>query len=106
MGQANWVFFANETGIAWHTTFRSLIASCLLHRLNPQLYLEQLLRLVPHWRKSRVLELAPKCWLDTVAKLDAENRAILARPWEQNIVLSAELKSETLSTPSERDRVA
>ena len=60
VGEANWVFFANETGIAWYTTFRSLIASCLLHRLDPQLYLEQLLRLLPHWPNPRVLELSPK----------------------------------------------
>ena len=89
VGEANWVFFANETGIAWYTTFRSLIASCVLHRLNPQLYLEQLLRLVPHWPKSRVIELAPKYWLNTVAKLEPSWRAILARPWEPEVILSA-----------------
>jgi len=63
----------------------------LLHRLNPQLYLEQLLRLVPHWPKSRVLELAPKYWLNTVAKLEPSWRSILARPWEPEVILSAEM---------------
>ena len=92
LGLSNWVFFANETGISWYTTFRSLIASCILHRLNPEIYLEQLLRLVPHWPKHRVLELAPKCWATTVSKLDAEWRAILARPWEPGVIVSAELE--------------
>ena len=31
--------FANETGVQWYTTFRSLLASCALHGLNGQLYL-------------------------------------------------------------------
>jgi transposase len=108
VGEANWVFFANETGIAWYTTFRSLIASCLLHRLNPQLYLEQLLRLVPHWPKSRVLELAPKYWLDTVAKLEPSWRSILARPWEPEVVLSAEMSGwrEPSAAPRTTSRAA
>lgn len=82
LGQHNWSFFANETGLAWFTTFRSLIASCALHGLNCQLYLEQLLRIAPHWPRNRVLELSPKYWTRTLAGLDARWRAILARPWE------------------------
>jgi len=91
VGLSNWVFFANETGIAWYTIFRSLIASCALHRLNPETYLEQLLRLVPHWPKKRVLELAPKYWTGTVDRLDANWRAILERPWEPGVVVPAQL---------------
>lgn len=98
VGLSNWVFFANETGIRWYTTFRSLIASCMLHRLNPEIYLEQLLRIVPHWPKHRVLELAPKYWTRTVAGLDAKWRAILERPWEPGVVASAELEPDTSST--------
>lgn len=91
LGQANWQFFCNETGLAWYTTFRSLIASCALHRLNPQIYIEQLLRIVPHWPNKRVLELAPKYWLQTVAGLEPRWRALLERPWEPGIVVSAEV---------------
>lgn len=94
VGLSNWVFFANETGIRWYTTFRSLIASCMLHRLNPELYLEQLLRIAPHWPRHRVLELAPKYWVATVGKLDPTWRAILERPWEPGVVVSAELAPE------------
>ena len=82
LGRHNWNWFANETGLRWYTTFRSLIASCALHGLNAQDYLEQLLRLAPHWPVTRVLELAPKYWARTLARLDDHQRAILVRPWE------------------------
>ena len=91
VGLSNWMFFANENGIAWYTTFRSLIASCKLHRLNLELYLEQLLRVVPHWPKTRIVELAPKYWASTVATLDAKWRTIPARPWEPDVITSAQL---------------
>jgi hypothetical protein len=82
LGRHNWTFFANETGLQWYTTFRSLIASCRLHGLNPQDYLEQLLRLAPHWPVTRMIELAPKYWAQTIAGLDARQRGFLVRPWE------------------------
>jgi len=82
LGRRNWNWFANETGLRWYTVFRSLIASCALHGLNPMLYFEHLLRLAPHWPITRMLELAPKYWSKTIAGLDARQRAILARPWE------------------------
>lgn len=82
LGRRNWTHFANETGLAWYTTFRSLIASCALHDLNPADYLEQLLRLAPHWPVTRTLELSPKYWTRTVAGLDGRQKAILVRPWE------------------------
>ena len=82
LGINNWTFFANETGLKWYTTFRSLIASCRLHGLNPQDYLEQLLRLGPHWPVTKMLELSPKYWATTIAGLDAHHRTLLVRPWE------------------------
>lgn len=103
VGLSNWIFFANETGIAWYTTFRSLIASCMLHQLDPAIYLEQLLRIVPHWPRHRVIELAPKYWMDTTEKLDASWRAMLARPWEPGVIASARIAvpSATARTPAE-----
>lgn len=82
LGRHNWTFFANETGLRWYTTFRSLIASCRLHGLNAETYLEEVLRLAPHWPVHRVLELAPKYWPATRERLEATQRAILVRPWE------------------------
>jgi transposase len=87
LGLHNWKWFANETGLKWYATFRSLIASCALHGLNTQSYLEQLLRLAPHWPLSRQLELSPKYWARTVAGLDDSARAIIAPPWARHLAV-------------------
>jgi hypothetical protein len=83
LGRHNWKWFANETGLEWYATFRSLIASCALHGLNAQTYLEHLLRLAPHWPVTRQLELSPKYWARTIATLDDRARAIVAPSWGQ-----------------------
>jgi transposase len=82
LGRANWLYFANETGLKWYCTFRSLIASCALHQVNPQTYLEQVLRLAPHWPVHRMIELAPKYWTRTLSRLDEHHRAMLVQPWD------------------------
>jgi hypothetical protein len=81
LGRDNWRYFYKRTGLDWYTTFRSLIASCHLHRLNPQLYLERMLRLAPHWPATRMLELSPKYWLETFERLTPEQRAIAVPHW-------------------------
>ena len=81
LGRSNWTFFENRTGLLWYATFRSLIASCVLHGLNAEHYLEEVLRLAPHWPVTRVLELAPKYWARTREGLDETMRAIIKRPW-------------------------
>ena len=43
---------------------------------------EQVLRLAPHWPVHRMLELAPKYWARTLARLDERHRAALILPWE------------------------
>ena len=82
LGRANWMWFENENGLKWYCVFRSLIASCALHDLNPDLYLEGLLRLAPHWPTNRVLELSPKYWKRTLNTLDERSRRIITPPWE------------------------
>ena len=82
LGRRNWTFFENINGARWWCVFRSLIASCALHGLEPGEYLEQVLRLAPHWPLTRMLELAPSRWATTLAALSPAERAILRRPWE------------------------
>jgi hypothetical protein len=82
LGRDNWMFFENETGLDWYCVFRSLISSCAMHGLNAEIYLEQVLRLAPHWPVTRVLELAPKCWKQTLEALDEHQRRIITAPWE------------------------
>ena len=49
----------------------SLIASARLHRLDPEAYLRDVIRVLPHWPRERHLELAPKYWAATRARLDS-----------------------------------
>lgn len=44
---------------------------------------------------TRVIELAPKYWTETLCRLDARQRAILSRPWE--VALAATELAETLA---------
>ncbi len=48
----------------------SLIASCKLHRIDPERYLAEVIRILPFWPRERYLELAPAYWAHTRARLD------------------------------------
>jgi transposase len=48
----------------------SLIASARLHRLDPEAYLRDLFRVLGQWPRDRYLELAPKYWTKTRARID------------------------------------
>lgn len=89
LGRRNWTFFENPNGLRWWAVFRSLIASCALHGLEPQEYLEEILRLAPHWSTTRMLELAPKYWAATRAALSPAEREIIRRPWEVSPLAAA-----------------
>jgi transposase len=52
----------------------SLLASCQLHSIEPWRYLRDLFCLMPNWPKSRVLELAPVHWRQTLARPDVQQR--------------------------------
>src|SRR5690349_14968442 len=41
----------------------TLIASARLHRLDPEAYLRDLFRVLPHWPRECFLELCPRDWL-------------------------------------------
>ncbi len=47
-----------------------MIASARLHRLDPEEYLRDLFRVLGQWPKDRYLELAPRYWAATRARLD------------------------------------
>ena len=55
----------------------SLIASCQLHGLDSEDYLADIFRVLPYWPRDRFLELAPKYWRTTRARLRDDE---LARP--------------------------
>lgn len=70
VGRRNWLFVGSDEHAPATCTFVSLIASCSLHRLDPEGYLRDLFRVLPSWPRNRVLELAPKNWARTRARLD------------------------------------
>ena len=73
VGRRNWLFVGSDEHAPETCTFVSLIASCRLHRLDPERYLRDLFRVLPAWPQTRLLELSPKCWARTRGRLD---------PWE------------------------
>jgi hypothetical protein len=46
-----------------------------MHGLDPETFLRDLFRVLAHWPKDRYLELAPKYWAATRARLDSEQLA-------------------------------
>jgi hypothetical protein len=74
IGRKNWLFIASEAGTRANTTFVSLIASCHMHGIEPTAYLRDLLCLLPSWPISRVLELAPAYWKQTLEHEDTQRR--------------------------------
>jgi transposase len=70
VGRKNWMFYGSDTHAESAAALFSIIASCRLHSIDPQQYLDEVLRVLPYWPKERFLELAPKHWLDTRPKLD------------------------------------
>jgi transposase len=77
VGRHNWLFFGSEPDALVACTWLSLVASAKLQSLNPEDYLRDLFRVLPSWPAQRVLELAPKYWQQTRARLDSIE---LARP--------------------------
>ncbi|MFY0534108.1 transposase domain-containing protein [Nannocystis pusilla] len=70
----NWLFLGSDEGAHANTVFVTLLASCQLHSIEPWAYLRDLLCLLPSWPKSRVLELAPAFWQQTLQQEDAQQR--------------------------------
>ena len=74
IGRKNWIFLGSDEGARANTLFVSLLASCQLHGIEPQAYLRDLLCLLPSWPRSRVLELAPAYWEETLKQEGTQQR--------------------------------
>lgn len=69
-GRKAWLFVGSEDHGQAAGNLLTLIASARLHGLDSEAYLRDLFRVLPHWPQGRYLELAPKYWLATRARLD------------------------------------
>lgn len=73
----SWLFFGSDDHASAAANLFSLVASCKLHGIDPETYLAEVIRVMPYWPRERYLELAPRDWNATRARLDAIE---LARP--------------------------
>lgn len=69
MGRKAWLFVGSDGHAQSAANLLSLIASAQLHGLDPEAYLRDLFRVLAHWPEDRYLELAPKYWAGTRARL-------------------------------------
>jgi transposase len=95
VGRKNWLFFGSDDHASAAGNLFSLIASCKLHRLDPEAYFEDIIRVMPYWPTDRYLELSPKYWATTRARLNDDE---LKRPLGHITVpppLAAEKQSPT-----------
>jgi transposase len=69
VGRRAWLFFGSDDHASAAANLFSLIASCELHRLDPETYLAEIIHVLPFWPRDRYLELAPKYWAATRARI-------------------------------------
>jgi transposase len=69
-GRKAFLFFGSDDTAQAAANLYSLIASCKLHGLDPELYLAEVIRVMPYWPRDRFLELAPAYWVQTRARVD------------------------------------
>lgn len=70
VGRKAWLFAGSDEHAESSGHILSLIASARLHGLDPERYLRDMIRVLAYWPKNRHLELAPKYWGATRARLD------------------------------------
>ena len=70
IGRKSWLFSGSDDHATSAGHLFSLIASARLHDLDPEAYLRDIVRVLALWPKDRHLELAPKYWGKTRARLD------------------------------------
>ncbi|HWA74836.1 MAG TPA: IS66 family transposase [Polyangiaceae bacterium] len=69
VGRKNWMFYGSNSHAESAAAIFSLVASCRLHGIDPQQYLDEVMRALPDWPKERYLELSPKYWRATRSNL-------------------------------------
>ena len=68
-GRKAWLFVGSDDHAQAAGNLLTLIASARLHKLDPEAYLCDLFRVLPQWPRDRYLELAPKYWPATRARM-------------------------------------
>ena len=79
VGRKAWMFYGTDTHAEAAAAIFSIIATCRLHGIDPFVYLDEVLRVLPYWPHDRYLELAPQHWLATRARLDPTSSSVRCR---------------------------
>jgi transposase len=101
VGRKAWLFSYDDDHAIAAGHLYSLIASARLHRLDPETYLRDVIRVLAYWPADRYLELAPKYWAATHARLDPHELAaeIGTLTVPQPPVIQASPKLPSTNTP-------
>jgi transposase len=75
VGRKAWLFVGSDGHAQSAGNILSLVASARLHGLDPEAYLRDIFRVLAHWPRQRYLELAPRYWASTRARLDSQELA-------------------------------
>jgi transposase len=75
IGRKNWLFSGSDDHAEYLAHIYSLEASARLHGLDVAAYFRDLIRVLPYWPRSRFLELCPRDWAATRARLDPDELA-------------------------------
>lgn len=70
-GRKAWLFVGSDDHGQASGNMLSLIASARLHQLAPEACLRELFRVLPYWPRDRYLDLCPRDWRATCARLVA-----------------------------------
>jgi hypothetical protein len=71
-GRMNWLFHGSDDHARCACAVASLIASCEIHGMDPEIYLQEILTVLPSWSTHDLLELSPRNWVATRQRLIAE----------------------------------
>jgi len=75
VGRKAWLFVGSDDAAQSASSFFGLVATCRLHDLEPEAYLRDIFRVLPHWPADRYLELAPCFFKATRARLNPKELA-------------------------------
>lgn len=67
MGRRNWLFCSTEIGARYVGIFQSLIVTCKLHKINPIVYLVDVLQRIDTHPMSEIEKLTPRLWKEHFA---------------------------------------
>ncbi|MFC1611515.1 IS66 family transposase [Myxococcota bacterium] len=70
IGRKAWLFCGSDDHAEAAGHLFTMIASARLHHLDPEAYIRDMIRILGQWPNDRYLELAPKHWRATRARLD------------------------------------